>query len=179
MNIEKTALEGVYIIEPKVFYDNRGWFMESYSKIKLPQLGVKFVQDNHSFSLEKGTLRGIHFQKEPYAQAKLVRCIAGEIIDYAVDLRKDSPTYKDWTGVKLSAKNKKMLFIPKGFGHGFLTLDNNTEVLYKVDNYYDHECERSIRFDDPDLGIVWELKSPILSEKDSSALLLKDCDCDF
>lgn len=179
MEVIKTELEGVYIIEPKVFGDNRGWFMESYSKIKLPEFNVEFVQDNHSFSKEKGVLRGIHFQNGNYAQAKLVRCIAGAVADFAVDLRKGSPTYRKWIGVQLSAENKKMFFIPRGFGHGFVTLTDNVEFVYKADNYYNYENDRSIRYNDPEIGVKWDIENPILSDKDKNAPLLRNSDCDF
>ncbi len=179
MNIIKTKIEGIYIIEPRVFSDSRGWFMETYSKIKTPEITCEFVQDNHSYSAEKNTLRGIHYQKGDHAQAKLVRCIKGAVLDIGVDLRKGSPTYKQWVGVKLSAENKKQLFIPRGFGHGFITLTDDVEVLYKTDNYYNQENDRSIRYDDPELAIDWGTSSMILSDKDKSAPFLKDSDCDF
>ncbi len=181
MKLIKTSLEGVYIIEPDVFEDERGWFMESYSYKKFKELGidVEFVQDNHSYSRKKGTLRGIHFQNEPMAQSKLVRCTKGKILDIAVDLRKGSPTYKKWIMVELSEENKRMLFIPKGFGHAFLTLTDDVEVQYKVDEYYSREHDRSIRWNDPDIGIDWPIEDPILSEKDRNAPFLKDSDCNF
>lgn len=179
MELVETKLEGVYIIQPQVFADERGWFMETYSKIKTPDLECDFVQDNHSYSKEKGVLRGIHFQNGEYAQAKLVRCTRGSVLDVAVDLRKGSPTYKDWIAVELSAENKKQLFIPKGFGHGYLTLTRDVEFIYKVDNYYNSEQDRSIRYCDPEIAIKWNVKNPILSEKDKKAPLLKDSDCTF
>ena len=181
MNVIKTDLEGVLIIEPQVFGDNRGWFMETFSKKKLADLGIKteFVQDNHSFSAQKGTLRGIHFQNEPAAQAKLIRCTKGAVLDVAVDLRKGSPTYKEWTSIVLSAENKKMFFIPRGFGHGFMTLEDNTEFQYKVDDYYSPENDRSICYDDPEIGVNWGEIEPILSEKDKKAPFLKDSDVNF
>ncbi|WP_094549331.1 dTDP-4-dehydrorhamnose 3,5-epimerase [Petroclostridium xylanilyticum] len=181
MRIIKTKLEGVYIIEPKVFGDHRGWFMESYSKIKFKKNGIDidFVQDNHSLSAKKGTIRGLHFQINPIAQTKLVRCTKGRILDVAVDIRKGSPTYKQWISVELSEENKKQLLIPKGFAHGFLTLTDNVEVQYKVDEYYSQEHDRSIRYDDPDIGIDWGIDNPILSEKDLKAPLLKDSDHNF
>lgn len=179
MNIITTVLEGVYIIEPKVFGDERGWFMESYSKIKTPQITCEFVQDNHSFSKEKGTLRGIHFQTNPHAQAKLVRCVVGGVFDVVVDLRKNSSTYKQWIKVELSAENKKQLFIPRGFGHAFITLTDNVEFVYKTDNYYNYESDQSILWSDPDLNINWGIPNPIISQKDQNAPLLKDSKCDF
>ena len=179
MNLIKTKLEGVYIIEPKVFGDERGWFMETYSKIKTPEIARDFVQDNHSYSKEKGILRGIHFQNGEHAQAKLVRCIRGAVLDVAVDLRKGSPTYMQWEAVELSAENKKQLFIPRGFGHGFLTLTEDVEFVYKTDNYYNYESDRSIIWNDPDIGVDWGTENPVLSEKDSSAPRLRDSDCSF
>jgi len=181
LKIIKTKIEGVCIIEPKVFGDHRGWFMESYSKMKFEENGINinFVQDNHSLSAKKGTIRGLHFQNNPMAQTKLVRCTRGKILDVAVDIRKNSPTYKQWISVELSEENKKQLLIPKGFAHGFLTLTDNVEVQYKVDEYYSPEYDRSIRYDDPDIGIDWGIDNPILSEKDKSAPLLKDSDCNF
>ncbi|MDW7657233.1 MAG: dTDP-4-dehydrorhamnose reductase [Bacillota bacterium] len=181
MNIIKTDIEDVLIIDPKVFGDYRGWFTESYSRKAFNAAGIDidFVQDNHSMSAQKGTLRGLHFQTNPKAQTKLIRCTKGKILDVAVDLRKGSPTYKKWTGVELSEENKKLLLIPKGFAHGFLTLTDHAEVQYKVDEYYAPECDRSIRFDDPDIGVAWGIDAPILSEKDIKAPLLRDSDVDF
>ncbi|MDM8533941.1 dTDP-4-dehydrorhamnose reductase [Clostridiaceae bacterium HSG29] len=181
LNIIKTELEDVLIIEPRFFGDHRGWFIETYSKLKFEELGIDidFVQDNHSMSTKKGTLRGLHFQTNPKAQTKLVRCTKGRILDVAVDLRKGSSTYKQWVGVELSEYNKKQFLIPKGFAHGFLTLTDNAEVQYKVDEYYAPECDRSIRFNDLEIGIDWGIEDPILSEKDLKAPLLKDSDVDF
>lgn len=176
MKITKTKLDGVVIIEPDVFGDKRGFFMESWNKKKMSELGLEydFVQDNHSKSTVKGTLRGIHFQKGDKAQAKLVRCVKGVVLDVAVDLRKNSPTFKQWVGVELSAENKKQLLIPRGFGHGFVTLTDDVEFLYKADNYYAPEAEGGIRWNDPDIGVVWGVENPILSEKDKVNPLLKE-----
>lgn len=181
MNKIETKIEGVYIIEPDVFGDERGWFTETYSKTKLSALGVEadFVQDNHSFSAKKGTLRGLHFQNAPHAQTKLIRCTRGSVLDVAVDIRNDSPTYKQWVSVELSAENKRQFLIPKGFAHGFLTLTDNVEFQYKVDNYFNLEADRSLRFDDPEIGVIWDNDEPILSEKDASAPFLKDIDMSF
>lgn len=181
MNIIKTEIEDVYIIEPKVFGDKRGWFMESWSEKKMKEHGLNynFVQDNHSFSATKGTLRGIHFQKGDSAQAKLVRCCKGAVIDVAVDLRKGSPTYKKWVAVELSAENKRQLLIPRGFGHGFVTLTDDVEFLYKADNYYDATSDRSILWCDEEINVNWGVDNPIISEKDSKAPRLKDSDVDF
>lgn len=168
MKITKTKLDGVVIIEPDVFGDNRGFFMESWSKKKMEEAGLfyDFVQDNHSKSTVKGTLRGIHFQKGDKSQAKLVRCVKGAVFDVAVDLRKNSPTFKQWVGVELSAENKKQLLIPRGFGHGFVTLTDDVEFLYKADNYYAPEADAGIRWNDLDIGVEWGVENPILSEKD-------------
>lgn len=179
MNVIKTKLDGVYIIEPQIFGDDRGWFYESYSKMKTPEIDCDFIQDNHSYSAEKGTLRGIHFQNGEHAQAKLVRCVRGGVIDVAVDIRKGSPTYGEWVAVELTAENKKMFFIPRGFGHGFLTITDDVEFVYKTDNYYNYESDRSIRWNDPDINLDWGIETPILSAKDASAPLLKDSDCSF
>lgn len=179
MNVSKTKLSGCYIIEPQVFGDHRGWFFESYSKRKLLELEVEFVQDNHSYTQKKGTIRGIHFQNQPKAQGKLVRCIRGAVKDVAVDLRRSSPTYKQWIMVELSAENQKMLFLPRGFGHGFISLTDDVEFLYKADDYYSPEHDRSVRWDDPELGISWGISEPILSEKDAKAPFLKDSDINF
>jgi len=183
MEVIETKIEGVYIVEPKVFGDERGWFMETYSKIKTPQIQCEFVQDNQSFSKEKGTLRGIHFQNGESAQGKLVRCVRGSVLDVAVDLRKGSPTYKQWVAAEISAENKKQLFIPRGFGHAFLTLTDDVEFVYKTDNY-NGQSDRSIKFDDPEINVSWDLerwgiKELILSDKDKNAPLLKDSDCSF
>ena len=181
MNIIRTEISDVLIIEPKIFGDHRGWFTETYSKQKFKEFGVEieFVQDNQSFSAQKGTLRGLHFQLNPKSQTKLIRCTKGQILDVAVDIRKGSPTYRKWVAVVLTEKNKKQLYIPKGFAHGFLALSDNVEVQYKVDEYYSQEHDRSIRFSDPEIGIYWGIEEPILSEKDASAPLLKDSDVNF
>lgn len=176
MKAIKTKLEGVYILEMDVFGDARGWFMETWSKRKMEAVGlqVDFLQDNQSFSKEKGTLRGLHFQQNPMAQAKLLRCTRGEIFDVAVDIRKGSPTYGQWEGVTLSAENKKEFFIPRGFAHGFLTLTDDVEVQYKADNFYAPETDGSILWSDPTIGIDWPLQPVILSAKDKDAPLLKN-----
>lgn len=181
MQINETKLKDVFVIEPKVFGDNRGWFTETYSMIKMTELGLNtvFVQDNHSFSAQKGTLRGLHFQNNPKAQTKLVRCTKGSILDVAVDIRKDSPQFGHWVAVELSAENFKQLYISKGFAHAFLTLTDNVEVQYKVDEYYSPECDRGIHFNDPEIGIEWGDVTPILSAKDEKAPLLRNCDYNF
>ena len=176
MKVTETKLKGVYVVEPQVFGDARGWFMESWSKRKLQAAGidVEFVQDNQSYSAEKGTLRGLHYQLNPMCQAKLLRCTRGEILDVAVDIRQGSPQYAKWVGVKLSAENKKQLFIPRGFAHGFITLTDDVEVQYKADNYYAPECDGNIRWNDPAIGVEWGLEPVILSEKDEKAPLLAE-----
>ena len=186
MNKTEIGIDGLFVIEPKVFGDNRGWFMESWSKKKFEEVGIncEFVQDNHSFSGKKGTLRGLHFQKGEYSQAKLVRVLRGMVYDVAVDLRKDSPTFLNWFGVELSEENKKELFVPRGFAHGFLTLTDNVEFAYKADNYYNKESEGAIRFDDEKIGVYWKLADlgvgeVIVSDKDKTAPkfeeLTEDC----
>lgn len=172
----ETELQGVYIIEPTVFEDHRGFFMESYNKRDLQELGIdiEFIQDNHSLSVSPHVLRGLHFQLNPKAQTKLVRCLKGVVYDVVVDIRKGSPTFLKWIGVILSEYNKRQILVPKGFAHGILTLTPNTELLYKVDEYYSPEHDRSIRWDDPDIGIRWPVEKPILSDKDKNAPFLKD-----
>jgi dTDP-4-dehydrorhamnose 3,5-epimerase len=181
MTIIKTEIEGLLIIEPKVFSDERGWFSESYNEKAFIEKGihVQFRQDNHSLSRQKGVLRGLHFQNEPQSQMKLVRCIRGKIWDVAVDLRKSSPTYLKWFGIELSEENHKMLLIPHGFAHGFVTLEENTEVQYKVDNFYNVSLDRSICYSDNQININWPIKELILSDKDKNASLLKDSDVNF
>lgn len=176
MKVTETELKDVYIIEPQVFGDHRGWFMESWSEQKLTAAGIhcNFVQDNQSFSAQKGTLRGLHYQLNPKCQAKIIRCTKGEILDVAVDIRQGSPQYKKWVAVKLTAENKKQLFIPRGFAHGFVTLTDDVEVQYKADNYYAPECDGNIRYDDPAIGVDWGEGEFILSEKDAKAPLLKE-----
>ena len=176
MNFIKTDIEGVYIVEPKVFGDHRGFFMESWSKKDFEAAGLfyDFVQDNHSSSTVKGTLRGIHFQRGDKAQAKLVRCVRGAVLDVAVDLRAQSPTYKKWVATELSEENKRMLLIPRGFGHGFVTLTDQVEFLYKADNPYCPEADGGIRWNDPEIGVEWGVENPILSAKDQSSPFLKD-----
>lgn len=178
----ETKIPGVYIIEPQVFGDHRGYFMETWSTEKFEKLGLdyQFVQDNESFTVQKGTLRGIHFQNDPMAQAKLVRVVEGAVLDVAVDLRKGSPTYMQWVAVELSAENRRMLMIPRGFGHGFKTLSDNVKFCYKVDNLYSKECDRSIQFDDPEIGVEWgQVIEELLSPKDMQAPTLAESDCNF
>ena len=181
MNVIKTEIPDVLIFEPKVFSDERGFFFESFNqKIFEEAVGrkVEFVQDNHSKS-RKGVLRGLHYQLEPYAQGKLVRCVVGEVFDVAVDIRKSSPTFGKWVGVNLSAENKRQLWIPEGFAHGFLVLSEVAEFVYKTNNFYSPECERTIKWDDNDLNIKWPLQlidNVIVSDKDNkgNALMVSD-----
>lgn len=181
MKIIQTHINDLVVIEPKVFGDHRGWFVESYNKKIYHDNGISidFNQDNHSLSKEKGVLRGLHFQNDPYAQTKLVRCTRGKIWDVAVDLRKSSATYLKWFGIELTPENHKMLLIPQGFAHGFITLEENSEVQYKVDNYYNPSTDRSIKYNDPDINIKWPIKNVILSEKDEKAPFLKDSDVNY
>ena len=176
MPVIETELKGVYIIEPKVFGDSRGWFMESWSKAKFEAEGLNFdfVQDNQSYSAQKGTLRGLHYQLNPMAQAKLVRCTRGKLLDVAVDIRKNSPQFAKWVSVELSAENKRQLLIPRGFAHGFITLTDDVEIQYKADNLYAPQCEGNIRWDDPQIGIDWTATPTILADKDANAPFLKD-----
>ena len=176
----KTEIEGVYIIEPQVFGDNRGYFFETYKKSEFDNAGLvyDFIQDNQSKS-KKGVLRGLHFQKQ-YPQAKLVRVLEGEVFDVAVDLRKNSPTYGKWVGVTLSEENKKMFMIPRGFAHGFVVLSETAVFTYKCDELYHPEDEGGILWNDSDINISWPIKEDILlSEKDKKQPLLRDCKMEF
>ena len=181
LKITDLALPGVKVIEPTYFEDYRGYYCETYSSRTMAQYGMNpvFVQDNHSFSLKKGTIRGIHFQNNPHPQLKLVRCTRGRVMDYAVDLRRDSPTFKQWVAVELSAENRKQIWIPSGFGHAFITLEDNCEVLYKVDDWYYPELDRAIAYNDPEIGIDWGTDSPIISVKDTKAPTLTLSDVNF
>lgn len=182
MKFTETNLKGVIVVEPNVYGDQRGWFMETYSDSKFKEFGINlnFVQDNHSLSDTKGTLRGLHYQLNPKAQTKLVRCTKGAIFDVAVDIQQGSPTFGKWIGIELSAANKKQLLIPKGFAHAFMTLTEDVEVQYKVDEFYTPECERGIIWNDPEIKIEWPIDiTPILSEKDEKAPLLKASENNF
>lgn len=172
----KLSIPDVILVKPKVFGDNRGFFLEGYKKSEFYQNGitVEFNQDNHSLS-EKGVLRGLHYQTYPKSQAKLVRCIEGEIFDVAVDIRKNSPTFGMWVGEKLSEENKQMLYIPEGFAHGFVVLSERAQLLYKASGEYAPECDRGIRWDDPDININWGINfAPVLSEKDEKQPFLRE-----
>ena len=174
MKVTATALDGVMVIEPQVFHDTRGYFFESFNYQRFCEFvaDVPFVQDNQSFS-KKGVVRGLHHQIAPKAQGKLVRVLAGEIYDVAVDIRRNSPQFGQWTGIILSADNKKQLWIPEGFAHGFQVLSETAEVLYKTTDYWSAEHERAIRWNDPTLAIDWPLKmNPVVSDKDNDAPLL-------
>lgn len=181
MEITELKLSGVKMLEPKIFEDYRGSYTESYSARTLRTLGINtiFVQDNHSKTIKKNTLRGIHFQNNPKPQTKLVRCIRGKILDVVVDLKYDSPTYEKWLAVELSEENNKQILIPNGYGHAFCTLTDNCEVLYKVDEFYEPQYDRAIFWNDPEIGIDWGTNEPILSEKDLNAPLLKNSDCNL
>lgn len=170
MKIIETAIPGLLEIEPRVFGDDRGYFYESYNKQAFQAAGIEpeFVQDNQSFS-SKGVLRGLHFQNPPYAQGKLVRVIQGAVLDVAVDIRKNSPTYGQHHAVKLTGENKKMFWIPPGFAHGFLTLENDTIFAYKCTELYNKESEGAILWNDPELNINWNIENPLVSEKDQNA----------
>ncbi|MGN6275461.1 MAG: dTDP-4-dehydrorhamnose 3,5-epimerase [Solirubrobacterales bacterium] len=169
-----TKLDGVALIEPQVHGDERGFFVETFSREGWRELGVEveFVQHNHSRS-SRGTLRGIHFQTEP-GQAKLLRCVRGEILDVAVDLRRDSPTYGQWEAHVLDDLKHRQLFVPVGFGHGFAVLSDAADVAYQVSSYYDPSTEAGIRWDDPDVGIDWGVETPLLSERDKTAPTLAE-----
>ncbi|ELY4482809.1 dTDP-4-dehydrorhamnose 3,5-epimerase [Cronobacter turicensis] len=178
MNVIQTAIPDVLILEPKVFGDDRGFFFESFNqRIFEEAVGrkVEFVQDNHSKSA-KGVLRGLHYQLAPHAQAKLVRCLQGAIYDVAVDIRLGSPTFGQWVGAELSAENKHQIWIPEGFAHGFIALEHDTEILYKTNDFYSRECERSIKWDDEHLNIAWPEKAGIISEKDAMAPAFSNAD---
>ena len=181
MNVLNTNLPGVKLIEPRVFADLRGFFMESYSFEMFARNGIEhqFMQDNHSLSIEPNVIRGLHYQLNPKSQAKLVRVIAGEIMDVVLDIRKGSPTYGQWESFILSAASKRQLLIPAGFAHGFCTLVSNCEVQYKVDQYYSPEHDRGIAWNDPALAIDWPTSNPILSDKDERHPVLAEAENNF
>jgi dTDP-4-dehydrorhamnose 3,5-epimerase len=176
----KLSIPDVILVEARTFPDDRGFFMESFKKSEFSKNGidVKFVQDNYSHST-KGALRGLHYQKDPMAQAKLVMAIKGEIFDVAVDIRKNSPTFGKWVGEILSEKNHRLLYVPEGFAHGFLVLSDEADVTYKVNNEYSPENDRGILWSDPAIGVEWPMDNPMLSEKDSKQPILQNADNDF
>jgi dTDP-4-dehydrorhamnose 3,5-epimerase len=181
MNVIECKLQGVKLIEPAVFEDYRGFFMESYNAEQFAANGISvvFVQDNHSLSVQQGVIRGLHYQLNPKAQSKLVRVTNGAIFDVVVDIRQGSPTFGQWESFELSAANRRQLFVPQGFAHGFCTIAPHTEVQYKVDNLYSAEHDRGIAWNDPELGIEWPADEPILSDKDSRHPLLARAEYNF
>ena len=181
MQIEPTALADVMILTPRRFGDARGWFSETWNAARMAEAGLDlpWVQDNHSYSAAKGTLRGLHFQSPPRAQDKLVRCSRGAILDVAVDIREGSAGYGKWVGVELSADNGRQMFVPKGFLHGFVTLTDDVEVQYKCTDLYSPENDGAVRWDDPAIGVDWGTTAPILSDKDAKAPLLAEIGTPF
>lgn len=183
MTIEKTDLEGVVVLTPARFGDARGFFSESWNRARMAEQGlnIDFVQDNHSVSASKGTVRGLHFQTPPHAQIKLVRCGRGALLDVAVDIRRGSPTYGKWVAEELSAENGRQLLIPAGFAHGFVTLTDDTEIVYKCSDYYAPDCDRALMFDDPDIAINWGIdrSTAVVSDKDAAAPSLANLDNPF
>ena len=181
--ISATTLPGLLLIQPRRFSDSRGYFSETWNRRTLADYGIDldFVQDNHSLSHAAGTIRGLHYQSPPHAQAKLVRCGRGSLLDVAVDIRRGSPAYGNWFSAELSAENGTQLLIPEGFLHGFVTLERDTEIVYKCTDYYAPECDGAIRFDDPDIGIDWGIDPnlAILSDKDAAAPLLRHLESPF
>jgi len=180
MEVIKTDIEGLLIIKPKVFEDSRGYFYESFNKKIFKDAGIdyEFVQDNQSLS-SKGVLRGLHFQDPPYEQGKLIRVLTGSVLDVAVDIRKESSTYGKWVAVELSAEDKLMFWIPPGFAHGFVCLEDNTTFFYKCTGLYNYEAEGGILWNDPELNIDWRISDPILSEKDEQCPLFKEFESKF
>lgn len=174
-NFKRLEIPDVVLIKLKPFGDNRGFFMETYKESDFSAFGIRerFLQDNHSRSVAKGTIRGLHFQKEPRAQAKLIRAVQGSAFDVAVDMRRSSPTFGRWVSAVLSADNKEMLYVPKGFAHGFCTLEENTELIYKCSGMYSPEHESGVAWNDPDIGIKWPADKAILSERDKKWPVLK------
>lgn len=183
MKIEKTDLEGVVVLTPARFGDERGFFSESWNRERMAKQGlnIDFVQDNHSVSATRGTVRGLHFQTPPHAQIKLVRCGRGALLDVAVDIRRGSPTYGKWVAEELTAENGRQLLIPAGFAHGFVTLTDDTEIVYKCSDYYAPDCDRALMFDDPALAIDWgvDRDAAVVSGKDAVAPTLTDLDNPF
>lgn len=182
MKIETTPLPGVVILTPARHGDNRGFFSETWNRARLAEAGIDidWVQDNQSLSATPGTVRGLHFQTPPHAQDKLVRCGRGRLFDVAVDIRRGSPTYGRWTGAELSAENGRQLLVPKGFAHGFVTREPDTEILYKCSDSYAPDCDAGLRWNDPDIGVDWGLSGdPVLSGKDAEAPFLREFETPF
>jgi len=181
MDIRTTAIPGVVVVTPRIFRDERGFFTESYSKRTFEAAGLVYdlIQDNHSLSVDPGVVRGLHYQMNPKAQTKIVRVTRGAIFDVAIDIRQGSPTFGQWVSEILTAENGRQLIVPKGFAHGFCTLVPNTEVMYKVDEFYSPEHDRGIRWNDPDLNISWPYDNLILSDKDRNAPTLKEAENNF
>ena len=181
MIIEETRLSGLRVIAPKRYQDQRGFFSESWNKRTFSSIGidVDFVQDNHSLSTARGTVRGLHFQSPPHSQVKLVRCGRGKIFDVAVDVRKGSPTFGEWFGTELSFENGKQLFVPHGFLHGFMTLEDDSEIIYKCSDFYAPECDGGVRWDSCGIDWPWSGTDPILSDKDLIAQTLAEFDSPF
>lgn len=178
---ERTAIPEVVVLTPRVFPDDRGFFYETYSERALAEVSIDFQakQENHIMNARPGVIRGLHFQNDPHAQAKLVRCIKGSVDDVAVDLREGSPTYLQWVMVELSEENRKQLYIPKGFAHGVISRTEYSEIQYVVDEGYAPEVDRSIRYDDPRIGVQWNEANPVLSAKDQNAPSFEESDCNF
>ena len=176
MTFQPTFINGLYVIELDLFRDERGWFARTFCKEEFKKAGFdnEWVQMNHSFTIQKGTLRGMHFQFPPYSEIKMVRCIAGSVFDVAIDLRKNSATFLQWFGIEISAENKKMILIPDGFAHGFQTLQNNCELIYHHTNFYTLEAEGGIKYNDPGIGIKWPLPVNEISKKDDNYAYLKE-----
>ena len=183
VQVQNTRLPGLKILTPERIGDGRGFFSESYSRARLAEHGItcEFVQDNHSISAQIGTVRGLHFQAPPHAQAKLMRCGRGRLFDVAVDVRAGSPTFGQWDGIDLSFENGRQLFVPEGFLHGFVTLEPDTEIIYKCSDYYAPDCDKAVRFDDPAIGIDWGISASdvVISARDADAPLLADLDNPF
>ncbi|MEM0923517.1 MAG: dTDP-4-dehydrorhamnose 3,5-epimerase [Pseudomonadota bacterium] len=183
MDVFETAIPEVKRLTPRRFGDNRGFFSETWNQKRLAEAGIEadFVQDNHSFSADKGTVRGLHFQAPPFAQGKLVRVVRGAVLDVAVDIRKSSPSFGKWVAEELSAQNGAQLWVPRGFLHAFITLTPDVDLLYKVDNWYSPEADGAVRFDDPDLGIDWGIDPAhaVLSDKDAQAPWFRDFESPF
>jgi len=181
MKKHDTIIDSVYILEPRLFEDNRGCFFESFSLRALTECGIDFtpVQENYVYSKKKGTIRGLHFQNAPKAQAKIVRCTTGRVLDVAVDLRKDSPNYLKHVMVELSAENKKQIYLPKYFAHGVVSLCDDAVIEYLVDELYSPEHDRSIKYNDPQINVKWDVVEPFLSEKDRNAPALSESDINF